>query len=338
MGAAGGGVRALLLAGGEIVVDETLRRLARASELVVAADGGVRHAHALGVRPDLIVGDFDSASHADLEHFADVPREQHPADKGQLDLELALEAAWARGATEVTVMGAFGGRLDQSLATLLIAARLRRAGRALTLHGAGTDVFVVLASEGLTLAAAAGSTFSLLALGDGAEVDVSGARFPLRGAPLPYGVGLGVSNAVTEAATITVRQGEVAVVVERPTQPLSARERIWGDKADRIAAGLREIDNDLAGLVLGIAYDDVFERPGLDLKTKELLAVAQLTGLGAEGQLETHVWGALNCGASIDEVRETVIHAAMFVGFPRALAAMRVVKRVLDKLPPDSSG
>ena len=331
-------MRTLLLAGGEIAVDAALRRLARDAELVIAADGGVRHAHALGVRPDLIVGDFDSASAADLEHFAAVPRERHPADKGQLDLELALEAAWARGATELTVMGAFGGRLDQSLAALLIAARLRREGRRLTLHGAGSDVFVVLAGEGLTLSAETGSSFSLLALGDGAEVDVSGARYPLRGATLPYGVGLGVSNEVTEAATVTVRQGEVAVVVGRPTKPLSARERIWGDKAERIEAGLREVDDDLAGLVLGVAYDQVFERPGLDLKTRELLALGLLTALGADDQLETHVWGALNCGASAAEIRETVIQAAMFVGFPRALAAMRVVTRVLDKLPPVGGG
>ncbi len=74
----------------------------------------------------------------------------------------------------------------------------------------------------------------------------------------------------------------------------------------------------------------MFKRPGLDLKTQELLAMAHLIVVGTDGQLETHVQGALNCGATPDEIRETVIHAAMFLGFPRALAAMRVIQRVLE--------
>ena len=103
---------------------------------------------------------------------------------------------------------------------------------------------------------------------------------------------------------------------------------IWGDQAERIERNLRELDPDLARLILDTAYGDVFARDGLDLKTRELLAVALLTSLGADAELETHVRGALRCGATIAEVRETVLHAAMFVGFPRAVAAMKVVRKV----------
>lgn len=324
-------MKALLLAGGELLVDAEMRALAGAAELVIAADGGLRHARALGVSPDLIVGDFDSAGAGDLAHFASVPREHHPQSKEQLDLELALDAAWQRGATQAAVLGAFGGRLDQSLAALLIAARLRSEGRLLTLHGGGADVYLPVAGEALALEAAGGTVFSLLSLAGDAEVDVAGARYELRRAALPYGVGLGVSNVVTDGASLRVHRGMVALVVERSGSATGAREQIWGDKAERIAVGLAELDPDLADLVTGVAYDRVFERPGLDLKTKELLALANLIALGADDELETHVWGALNCGASPRELRETVIHAAMFCGFPRALAAMRVVKRVLDK-------
>jgi thiamine pyrophosphokinase len=300
---------------------------------VIAADGGVRHALTLGLTPDLIVGDFDSARADDLERLAGVAHERHPADKGELDLELALSAAWERGATEVAVLGAFGGRLDQSLAALLIAARERRSGRRISLHGDGADVRLLVAGERLPLEVPSGTTFSLLALAGDAEVDVAGARYPLEGAALPYGVGLGISNVVLADTRVTVRIGEVAVVFERPAPPASARERIWGSKSEAIEAGLRAVDPALAELTMGVAYDRVFERPGLDLKTRELLAIAHLTALGGEGQLETHVWGALNCGAEPDEIRETVIHAAMFVGFPRALDAMRTVVGVLKRRP-----
>jgi len=108
-----------------------------------------------------------------------------------------------------------------------------------------------------------------------------------------------------------------------------ARRRIWGTRAERIEEALRRADPDLADLIVEVAYDRVLDRPGLDLRTRELVAVAHLTALGAEAELETHARGALACGATPEELRETVLQSALFAGFPRALAAMRVVRRVV---------
>lgn len=109
----------------------------------------------------------------------------------------------------------------------------------------------------------------------------------------------------------------------------SARDSIWGEDAAAVEAALRRADPDLADLIARVAYDGVLDRPGLDLRTRELLAVALLASLGAEKELPTHVRGALRCGASITELRETVLQVAVFAGFPRALAAMRVLARNL---------
>jgi 4-carboxymuconolactone decarboxylase len=111
--------------------------------------------------------------------------------------------------------------------------------------------------------------------------------------------------------------------------PKTARAMIWGDKAEKVEANLRALDNDLADLILSVAYDDVFERPGLEFKTKELLAVAHLLNVGSESELKTHIHGALNCGATETELKELMLHAAMFIGFPRAVAGMKVLKAVL---------
>src|SRR5690606_35716511 len=93
---------ALVFAAGELpastVVDEVIRRCLAAGAYVVAADGGLVHAHALGVTPHLIIGDFDSAP-ADL--VATYPAElvsRYPPAKDEMDLELAVNAALARGA------------------------------------------------------------------------------------------------------------------------------------------------------------------------------------------------------------------------------------------------
>lgn len=113
-----------------------------------------------------------------------------------------------------------------------------------------------------------------------------------------------------------------------------ARRRIWGEKHDAILANLRALDPDLADLIARVAYDEIFERPGLDLKTKELLAIAHLVGLGSPYDLKTHIYGALNCGASVAEIRELLIHATVFCGFPKVLTAMRVLAEVAAKLAP----
>jgi 4-carboxymuconolactone decarboxylase len=109
----------------------------------------------------------------------------------------------------------------------------------------------------------------------------------------------------------------------------TARATIWGDKADKVEANLKALDADLAELILDVAYDTVFERPGLDLKTKELLAIAHLLHIGSESELKTHIHGALNCGATDKELKEVILHAAMFIGFPKAMAGMKVLKSVL---------
>jgi 4-carboxymuconolactone decarboxylase len=117
--------------------------------------------------------------------------------------------------------------------------------------------------------------------------------------------------------------------MSKSSEAKMARATIWGDKADKVEANLKTLDPDLAELILNVAYDTVFERPGLDLKTKELLAIAHLLNVGSESELKTHIHGALNCGATEIEIKEVMLHAAMFIGFPKAVAGMKVLKSVL---------
>lgn len=110
-----------------------------------------------------------------------------------------------------------------------------------------------------------------------------------------------------------------------------ARKTIWGSKHDAIKANLQALEPDLADLIMRVAYDEVFNRPGLDLKMKELLAIAHLIGMGSPYDLKTHMYGALNCGASVAELKELLIHASMFCCFPKVLTAMKVLAEVAEK-------
>ena len=206
---------AALLGGSELAPTPRLRRLAQGAQLVVAADSGLKHARTLEIEPDLIVGDFDSVDAADLARFPSVPRVRVSPHKDQLDLELAIDAAIERGATRLRLLGVFGGRLDQSLAALLIAARLHRDGVPTTIHTADSDVHFLTDQQTLELSPPRGTLFSLLSLSEEVEVSTSGARYPLERTRLPFGVGHGVSNVALGSLVVRLEGGLLAVVVER---------------------------------------------------------------------------------------------------------------------------
>lgn len=206
---------ALILAGGSLQPNARLRRLARSADMVIVADGGLRHVADLGVAPTIIVGDFDSVESSDLAAHADVPQQRHPTDKGELDLELALSEAGARGATRLIVMGALGTRLDQTLAGLLVCARLQREGRTCTLHGTHIDAYPLAAGGTVALDVPARTTFSVIALDDEVVASIRGAAYPVERTRLRFGVGLGVSNRTADDPQVECHQGLLVVIVER---------------------------------------------------------------------------------------------------------------------------
>ena len=78
------------------------------------------------------------------------------------------------------------------------------------------------------------------------------------------------------------------------------------------------------------AWGDVWQRPGLDLKTRSLVTVAMLTALGRQHELKGNVRGALNNGASVEEIQEVLLHASIYCGLPTAVEAFRTAAEVID--------
>lgn len=207
-------MNAIILAGGDLVVRPNLKELLRASSLIVAADSGLHHAPTMGVKPNVIVGDFDSVSAEVLEQFPDVPKKSYSKHKDLLDLEIALGVVLEQGATSIHVFGATGGRFDQSLAALFIAARFKNEGIDISLHGQ-QDIYFLRGLESQRYAAPVGQHFSVLSLSDLAVVSIINAVYPLNEFALEYGIGLGVSNEVrTSPLTVNVHEGLAVVVFE----------------------------------------------------------------------------------------------------------------------------
>ena len=77
------------------------------------------------------------------------------------------------------------------------------------------------------------------------------------------------------------------------------------------------------------AWGDVWQRPGLDLKTRSLITVAMLTALGRQHELKGHVRGALNNGVTVEELQEVLLHATIYCGVPAAVEAFRTANEVV---------
>ncbi|MDZ7704499.1 MAG: thiamine diphosphokinase [Trueperaceae bacterium] len=208
-------MKAVILAGSDIRVTDALRERVSDADIVVAADSGLHHAALLGLTPTLVVGDFDSVSAEVLGRYENLAEQRHPPEKDRLDLELAFAEVDERGADEVVVVGVLGGRLDQTLAAVVIAARRAREGRTTVLDDGYRQVYLLVGEEGLELPLPPDTLFSLIALEHNTTVSIQGAKYDLDPTALPFGVGLGVSNRVaTPPLGLRSHGGLVAVIVE----------------------------------------------------------------------------------------------------------------------------
>lgn len=106
-------------------------------------------------------------------------------------------------------------------------------------------------------------------------------------------------------------------------------QEIDGAAGEKVIESLASIAPDLAKYTIEFPFGDIYQRPGLDLKSRELVTVAALTALGnCQPQLNVHINGALNVGCKPEEIVEVIIQMAVYAGFPAALNGMFVAKDV----------
>jgi 4-carboxymuconolactone decarboxylase len=114
------------------------------------------------------------------------------------------------------------------------------------------------------------------------------------------------------------------------TQGMAMRRQMMGDAfVDAALANATPFTAPIQEHITRAAWGDVWQRPGLDLKTRSLITVAMLTALGKQNELKGHVRGALNNGATVAELQEVLLHATVYCGVPAAVEAFRTANEVV---------
>ena len=112
---------------------------------------------------------------------------------------------------------------------------------------------------------------------------------------------------------------------------LATRRKVMGDEfVDKAFGNATDFTMPIQQYITRNAWGDVWQRPGLDLKTRSMITVAMLVAMGKQHELKGHVRGALNNGATAAEIQEVLLHASIYCGLPAAVDAFRTAAEVID--------
>ena len=204
----------LILANGSWDGIDRLRVVAPRATYTIATDGAWGKASDAGIAVDATVGDFDSLAPEARTELEETPTRvlPHPPDKDWTDLELAIDLALSRSPHHVILFGAFGGRIDQTLANVFLLERLLDRGVAVEAIAGDETVWLIEGTFALPIGAP-GDRVSLLPISDDVDVTTDGLAYPLRNEPLIRAASRGISNVIERVpATIDVQRGRLLVV------------------------------------------------------------------------------------------------------------------------------
>jgi 3-oxoadipate enol-lactonase/4-carboxymuconolactone decarboxylase len=116
------------------------------------------------------------------------------------------------------------------------------------------------------------------------------------------------------------------------------REVLGDDHVDRAIARTTPFTADFQDLLTRYAWGEIWSRPGLDRRMRSAITITALVALGRDEELELHLRGALRNGLTPDEIKEVLLHCAIYCGVPAANAAFATARRVLAESAPEGAG
>lgn len=120
---------------------------------------------------------------------------------------------------------------------------------------------------------------------------------------------------------------------EHYQQGMEVRRAVLGDShVDRTLSQLTPLNDEFQNFITRYAWGDIWTRPGLERHTRSMITIAMLIALNREAELKMHLRAAFNNGVTRDELKELIMHSALYCGLPAANATMHLAQQVFDEL------
>lgn len=197
-------MRAVIIGNGDIKDYEYIKSKIRGTDFIICADGGYNHAARMGIEPNVLIGDFDSA-----EGFENVrERIEYPVRKDCTDGELAAAYAVEKGCEELVFIAMTGDRLDHTIADILLLDRCKNG----VLIDDNNEIYLL--KDELTIKGKRGQTLSIVPVnGDARGLTTEGLEYPLSDETLYFASSRGISNVMTaEECRIKIKSGTALVI------------------------------------------------------------------------------------------------------------------------------
>ena len=209
--------RAVIFCNGNYSDIQSARRICRATDYIICADGGIKHSLSINIIPHAVIGDFDSISPKYKKNLASekINWVKHNKEKDKTDSELALDFAVAKGYKTILLFGILGDRLDQIIGNVLSIIPYARKGIAITIIEGKQEIRIV--TKPTILKGEIGDRLSLIPLiSDAQGITTFGLKYQLKNETLLFGHSRGISNVFTDQSVkISLKKGILLAVHER---------------------------------------------------------------------------------------------------------------------------
>ncbi|CCK79405.1 thiamine diphosphokinase [Desulfobacula toluolica] len=206
-------MKCVIIANGDFEYTNDIARVIADAQMIICADGGAGHLKALNILPHVMIGDFDSVNPNDKQFFKEqnVKILPFPPRKNQTDSELCVSYALEKNATDITLLGVTGTRLDHTLANIFLLKKLARKNILARIINKHNQIYMVTAF--IELKGQPGDLLSVIPITEKATgVTLTGLEYPLTNANIEMGSSLGISNCFKQTtATVCIEKGILIV-------------------------------------------------------------------------------------------------------------------------------
>ena len=210
-------MKAVCVCNGSISDYDLIKKYIQESDYIISVDGGAGHLRKMGINPDVLIGDFDSANSQDLDYYVSkgINVSKFPVEKDMTDSELAIEKVLELGATEVVFLGALGTRIDHSFANIMLLKKMLDIGLRGSIADEHNELYMF--DSNFSISKKEGRKLSLIPITEKVTgVSTRGLKYPLVNATMVLGTSWGISNEFEEeVAFVSIDSGILLACLSR---------------------------------------------------------------------------------------------------------------------------